>query len=171
MPEYLTLTHPPLFPTTNATLLALAWGIAGTWWIGAAFGFVLASITESRETVSVPLATVALRVFLLIAVVGACALAAGLLGYKLATHEMVQLPLRVRDTIPVGAQKSFAAVWAAHITSYLVAFVGGALLIVGLWREHGCPNVIALYPSGTVGALRAIALGACVAALRRWPTS
>ena len=37
-PEYFTLAHPAFFPTSNRTLLALCWGIAATWWIGAAFG-------------------------------------------------------------------------------------------------------------------------------------
>ena len=32
--EYFTVVHPHIFPTHSATLLGLAWGITGTWWLG-----------------------------------------------------------------------------------------------------------------------------------------
>src|SRR6266513_2858429 len=41
--EYFTIGHPPLIPSTSPTLLALAWGVVATWWVGLPLGFTLAS--------------------------------------------------------------------------------------------------------------------------------
>ena len=41
--EYFTIGHPPLVPTEDPTLLALAWGVVATWWVGLPLGGLLAS--------------------------------------------------------------------------------------------------------------------------------
>lgn len=40
--EYFTIGHPPVFDTTDPTLLALGWGIIATWWVGLILGVPLA---------------------------------------------------------------------------------------------------------------------------------
>ncbi|HEU4754510.1 MAG TPA: hypothetical protein VFU47_15485, partial [Armatimonadota bacterium] len=39
--EYFTVAHPPLITTDSPTLLALAWGVVATWWVGLALGVML----------------------------------------------------------------------------------------------------------------------------------
>src|SRR5277367_3085254 len=41
-PEYFTVLHPQILPhDTPLTLLALAWGVIATWWVGAILGILL----------------------------------------------------------------------------------------------------------------------------------
>ena len=40
--EYFTIGHPPLIPSESPTLLALAWGVVATWWVGLPLGIMLA---------------------------------------------------------------------------------------------------------------------------------
>ena len=40
-PEYFTVGHPHLIATDSLTLLALAWGVAATWWVGLGLGILL----------------------------------------------------------------------------------------------------------------------------------
>jgi len=40
--EYFTVGHPPVFPTSDPTLLALGWGVIATWWVGLLLGILLA---------------------------------------------------------------------------------------------------------------------------------
>src|SRR5207245_11301598 len=39
--EYFTIGHPPLIPSTSPTLLAFAWGVVATWWVGLPLAFTL----------------------------------------------------------------------------------------------------------------------------------
>lgn len=46
--EYFTIGHPLLVPSYSPTLLALAWGVVATWWVGLVGGLVLAAWTWRR---------------------------------------------------------------------------------------------------------------------------
>ena len=55
-PEYFTVLHPQILPTdTPLTVLALAWGVIATWWVGLILGLILAvaSCAGSRPKLSV----------------------------------------------------------------------------------------------------------------------
>src|SRR6185437_15154604 len=41
-PQYFTVFHPHIVDTENLALIALAWGVVATWWMGAGIGFMLA---------------------------------------------------------------------------------------------------------------------------------
>ncbi len=171
--EYFTIAHPRLFPTTNRILLALCWGIAGTVWLGAAFGFVLASVSNSSGRAPIALTRLSLLAARLLCVMAVSALAAGVAGFQLSLHSLVSVPAAVADAIPSAAHDRFMAVWFAHIASYLAAFVGGAVLIYRLWQERGRPRAIVLFPRTKLGALRAgiLAAIAVVTIWFRWANS
>jgi hypothetical protein len=165
-PEYFTLAHPAFFPTSDKTLLALCWGIAATWWVGAAFGFVLALLLQDGR----PTKRLAARVAFLFAITGACAVIAGTVGYRLSHLPLIALPDTVAGAAPALNRERFAAVWFAHTASYAVGIAGGAMLLWRIWQERGRPAVLALYPATRAGLTRVLLLSACVLALIYWRT-
>lgn len=160
--EYFTIAHPPLFPTASRTLLAACWGIAATVWAGAAFGVVLASVSQSDGSPPVPISRLRNSVAGLLCAMAMTALAAGILGFHLSLRSMISVPAGIANVIPVTAHNRFMAVWLAHIASYVAGFAGGAILIYRLWRERGRPRAIPLFPQTKLGMMRAIMLVAIV---------
>src|SRR5258705_9772894 len=82
--EYFTVGHPPLISSTSPTLLALAWGVAATWWVGLPLGLGLAVAARAGTRPKVGAAAVAPSVLVLLGIMASCALMAGLTGYLLA---------------------------------------------------------------------------------------
>ncbi|HEV8185970.1 MAG TPA: hypothetical protein VGP40_08450, partial [Chthoniobacterales bacterium] len=89
--EYFTIAHPPLFPTASRTLLAACWGIAATVWAGAAFGVVLASVSQSDGSPPVPISRLRNSVAGLLCAMAMTALAAGILGLHLLLRSMISV--------------------------------------------------------------------------------
>ena len=167
-PEYFTLAHPPFFPTSNLTVLAFCWGIAATWWIGAAFGFVLALILRQGRAERGSTQRLATRLTLLLAITAASAILAGAAGYQISRSSVIALPAALADAGPLFDRDRFVAVWFAHIASYAVGGGGGVLLLLHIWRERGHPAVLALFPRDKFGAARVVVLSACVLGLIYW---
>lgn len=135
--EYFTIGHPPVFPTTDPTLLGLGWGVIATWWVGAILGVALAIAAgvggrpERRpESLLRPLA-------LLMAIAGLCAALAALVGWQLAESGAIWLVEPLASQVPPEKQSRFLSAGAAHLASYAVGFVGGAVLIWRVWRSRG----------------------------------
>ncbi len=167
--EYLSVAHPPLFPTRSPTLLALCWGVAATWFVGLAFGVVLAVMAHAGTPP--PLAAALLRksILTLLAVMGLSAFATGLAGYGLTRGGIIAVPEVVTGMIPPEKYARFIAVWCAHLTSYLVGLLGGALVCFRVWQARGRPATMALLPRGRTAVVRVsvlLAVGAVVAWLR-----
>jgi hypothetical protein len=167
-PEYFTLAHPRLFPTSDPTLLAFCWGIAGSWWIGAAFGLVLALILKGATFPRVPTLRIARRLLGLFAISAAAALFAGWVGYEVFSHSFLVPPDAVREADPSMDRNRFMAAWFAHLASYVLGGAGGILLLLRFWRECGRPHVLALFPDNKSGVVRAVVLSTCVVALIYW---
>jgi hypothetical protein len=66
----------------------------------------------------------------------ACALAAGLLGWLLASTGAVFLVGPIADELPPDRHVPFLADLWAHSASYLVGLVGGVVVIVQVWRSR-----------------------------------
>ncbi len=134
--EYFTIGHPPVFPTRSPTLLALGWGILATWWVGLLLGAPLALAAtrgpRPRRTVSSLVRPIAL----LLACMGATALAAGILGSVAADAAWVVLVEPLASRIPSDRHTAFLTALWAHSASYLVGFAGGLFLIVRVWRSR-----------------------------------
>ncbi len=134
--EYFTREHPTLVNTESPIVLALLWGVAATWWVGAIGGALLAwaarAGTRPRWTTQ-QLIPLILRVAI---TAGAAAFVMGALGYILATgfewHRYDWTPeWATRETAP-----RYWAVAFAHATSYGVASLGGLGVIVYVWRQR-----------------------------------
>jgi hypothetical protein len=165
--EYFTVAHPLLFHTTSPTLLALCWGVAATAAIGAALGVILALVSQSREAPPYPVSRLARSIFVLLAVMGVSAFAAGVVGYELSWRKVISIPVGLTEIIPAHQHHRFMAVWFAHGASYVVGLAGGALLCFKVWQARGRPSVISFFPHTRAAALRAAVL-AGVAAYILW---
>jgi hypothetical protein len=83
----------------------------------------------SVESLIRPIAT-------LLAVMGICALAAGVDGWLLARAGYVQLGGPIAQQIPADRHAPFLADLWAHSASYLVGLIGGCVVIVRTWRSR-----------------------------------
>lgn len=166
-PEYFTVAHPPLFPTSSPTVLGICWGVAATFGVGLVLGVLLALVSQSPGTPRVSVAELLRKMLTLVTVVSLVAAVAGVVGFQLSRHAIVSIPPAFADLIPVGRHHRFMAAWYAHGASYLVGVGGAAAVIYGIWRQRGRPRVLTVFPSTKVGFLRAVVLLA-TAALIAW---
>src|SRR6476620_5534822 len=90
--EYFTIGHPPLIPSESPTLLAFAWGVVATWWVGLPLGVLLAIAARAGRWAKLSWSDVRGNVFRLLLVMAGCALVAGLAGYVLARTEVISMP-------------------------------------------------------------------------------
>jgi hypothetical protein len=122
--EYFTIGHPPVFHTTSPTLLAFGWGVIATWWVGALLGLFLALCARFGTGPKIEMSALAKPIVSLLLVMGSCALCAGAIGYLLAKRGAISL----HDwEYILGRERAnrFIADFCAHLTSYLVGFLGG----------------------------------------------
>jgi hypothetical protein len=135
--EYFTLGHPPVFPTTSPTLLALGWGILATWWVGLPLGMLLALAARLGRRPRLEAAHLRGPVAMLLAGMATGALIAGTLGFLLARAGSIELPASLAHRVPVSRHAVFLADWWAHSASYAVGVLGGVVLTGWVWRERG----------------------------------
>ena len=166
--EYLSVAHPPLFPTGSPTLLALCWGVAATFFIGLVFGGVLAVIAHAGPLPPLPAARLRKPVGTLLAVMGLSAFAAGVTGYALTRSGLLPVPDNVDRIVPAGKHARFMAVWFAHLASYGVGLTGGALVCLRVWDARGRPMAIRLLPRGRAEWGRTAGVVAVAAAVFWW---
>ncbi len=158
--EYFTLAHPPLFPVSSPTLLALCWGVTATFGIGAVLGFLLAQASQSPGLPAMSVPSLYGPLLVLVAVTAVAATIAGYVGFVLSQHSVVLLPELLPDAwvglLPRSQQDRFMAVWFAHGASYLFGLVGGAVLIFRIWNRRQKPRLFALYPRSRMAIIRAV---------------
>lgn len=121
-PEYFTVFHPHLIDTPSLTVLAIAWGVAATWWVGAVLGIPVAFCACVGRNPALSARRLLLPIGLLLFVMGVSACCAGLIGYFLSPH----------------SPDRFNADHYAHSASYFVGEVGGITLCLWIlftrWR-------------------------------------
>jgi hypothetical protein len=160
-PAYFLIAHRPLCGGTPATV-ALCWGVAGTWWMGAALGVILALVARPGLPVRRLLPGVA-------AVLGVAALAAAAAGL-IAWTAAPALPAALGVEIPRPEHRAFATAWAAHTASYGAALVGGFVLVRRTWIAAGRAAPLRLVPRDALGWVRVVVLLAAVA-VAAWRTA
>ena len=123
-PEYFTVYHPYLIDTESLTVLAIAWGTAATWWVGAALGIPVAICARAGRNPRLSARQLLRPIGLLLLVMGVAALTAGLAGYYLSPY----------------APDRFNADYYAHNASYLAGGTGGLALCLWIlftrWRKR-----------------------------------
>jgi hypothetical protein len=137
--EYFTIGHPQLFvfETDDPTLLGIGWGIIATWWAGLMLGVPLALAARIGARPKRSVRSLVRLIACLLGVMAVCALAAGVVGYLLASSGAVFLVGPIADRLPTDRHVPFLADLWAHSASYFVGFVGGIVVIVQVWRSRG----------------------------------
>ena len=135
--EYFTVGHPPVFGTDNPTLLGIGWGIIATWWVGLLLGLPVAVVARAGSRPKRSAGSLVRPVACLLGVMAGCALAAGIVGWLLASSGVVFLVGPIARELPPDRHVPFVADLWAHSASYLVGLVGGIVVIVLVWRSRG----------------------------------
>jgi hypothetical protein len=133
--EYFTIGHPPLIRSTSPTLLALAWGVVATWWVGLPLGVMVALAARRGRYPKLTAAQVSPFVLWLLIAVGLLALASGLLAYGLALRGNITLPKDWADLLSAEARIPFLVDLWTHSASYLFGILGSAV-VSGLIYHH-----------------------------------
>lgn len=127
--EYFTIGHPPVFDTTDPTLLGLGWGVIATWWVGLLLGAPLALAARAGTWPVLPPSSLVRPIGVLLACMATCAVVAGVVGYLCARCGAVDLVGPLAERVPSERHHAFIAVLWAHVASYATGFVGGACVI------------------------------------------
>jgi hypothetical protein len=134
--EYFTIGHPPVFPTTSPTLLALGWGVLATWWVSLPLGVVLALCARLGSRPRVSAQELRRPILVLLGAMAVCAVLSGALGAMLAQHSLVTLTPDLAERVPVDRHTAFLADLWAHSASYVAGMVGGLVLVVRTYRTR-----------------------------------
>jgi len=126
-PAYFNVAHPDLgrpeiFHHASPTVLAFAWGVVATWWVGLPLGLLMALCAraggwpklEARE-----LLRPGGKLLLLLA--GAAAVG-GVLGWGLGLERLAPV------AVPTEQRSGFGIDLGVHVAAYLVGPLGGLLL-------------------------------------------
>lgn len=127
--EYFTVTHPPLADSDSPTVVAIAWGIVATWWMGLLLGVPLALACRVGREPRIGWRECARWIVWLLVIMGVGALGSGIAGYVLAERGDITIPRHIADLIPEEKHTRWMADAFAHSASYLLGFVGGLYLI------------------------------------------
>lgn len=134
--EYFTVGHPPIFGTDDPTLLGIGWGIIATWWVGFLLGVPLALVARAGSRPKLSVGSLVRPVAWLLAAMAICAVAAGTMGWLLASSGTVFLVGSIAVALPPDRHVPFLADLWAHSASYLMGFVGGIVVMVQVWRSR-----------------------------------
>ena len=144
--EYFTIGHAPVFPTESPTLLGIGWGVIATWWVGLLLGVPLAAAARAGRRPKRDVRSLVRPITRLLLVMAACAAIAGVTGYALGRSGWVYLLEPLASRVPGDRHARFLADLWAHRASYLVGFLGGLVVVAGVWRSRGVRS-----PAGKTG--------------------
>jgi len=128
--EYFTVFHPPLGVGHDPTVLALAWGVVATWWMGAMFGLALAGCSRWGAPPRLTWRDHRRGLFVVLLATAIAATAAGIVGHRLARAGSAYVLAPWSDRIPTGKHVAFLTDLWAHNAAYLVSALGGVVLCV-----------------------------------------
>lgn len=134
--EYFTVGHPPVFATTDPTLLGLGWGVIATWWVGLLLGVPLATAARWGSWPKVAPRDLHGLIARLLVCMGACALVAGFLGWRSAQSGRVRLLSGLAEAVPASQHHGFIVDLMAHTASYASGFLGGVVVIALVIRRR-----------------------------------
>jgi hypothetical protein len=135
--EYFTIGHPPVFNTSDPTLLGLGWGVIATWWVGAILGVPLAMSARLGKRPTMSAVQLVRPLTLMLIITGALATAAGAVGHFAAARGWVMLLEPLATTVPRDRHTPFITDLWAHLASYFGGFLGGINLCLYVWHRRG----------------------------------
>ena len=135
--EYFTIGHPPIFHTTDPTLLGIGWGIFATWWVGLLLGVPLSYAALHGDAPQRSLRSLLWPIAILLIGMGVIAALAGVIGFILATGHGLILFEPLASAVPIKRHTAFITDLCIHQASYAGGFFGGAILCVKVWRSRG----------------------------------
>jgi len=135
--EYFTVGHPPMFNTSDPTLLGVGWGIIATWWVGLLLGIPLAVVARAGKRPKQTARSLVPYIAWLLAVMASSAGAAGAIGWLLARRGLITVVGPIASRLAEDRHVPFLADSWAHAASYLVGFVGGIVVLALVWRRRG----------------------------------
>jgi len=135
--EYFTIGHPPLIPSTSPTLLAFAWGVVATWWVGLPLGFTLASAARLGHRPKLLAAQLTPLISPPPCYNGRRRTRCGNRWLHSREARGHIAPWNWATMIPAPAQPRFLADAWAHSASYLSGVVGGLVIVVIAYRRRG----------------------------------
>ena len=135
-PEYFTIGHadlgmPSVFHSSSPTVLAFAWGLVATWWVGLPLGVVLSSCARVGRWPTLGADQLLRPLLVLLAVMAACAVLGGVAGW------LSGMSYYLPEAVPREARVGFTIDAWAHGASYVSGLLGGvALCVVTLARRR-----------------------------------
>lgn len=136
-PEYFTVAHPRIVNTASLTLIALAWGVAATWWGGAIAGVVFALAARAGSPATLTWRHFVRPVLVVLAVMAACAFAAGLVADWMASTGQISAVQAWGSLLPVEKHGAFMADLFAHAISYFAGAVGALIIaLAAAWKRY-----------------------------------
>jgi hypothetical protein len=129
--EYFTVGHPPLVETNSATLVAVAWGVVATWWVGALGGFLLAAAARIGPAPRIGMRELLVPGGVLLGAMAFLSLLAGLTGYVFARLDLVAIDSYFARNVPASSHDRFVADSWAHLSAYISGAIG--CLVLCLW--------------------------------------
>ena len=114
----------------------------GTWQVGVVLAIPLYCGARLGPPPAWPWRRLVRPVALLLAVMAAGALVAGVVGHWLARRHGWNLPGELGDLVAPERHPRFIADWCAHGASYGIGFLGGLALPVVVWVRRGAPGAV-----------------------------
>jgi hypothetical protein len=134
--EFYTVAHRPIPGFDSPSLIALASGVLATWWMGILIGFLLACTARLGSWPQLSVTRVAYRLGIFFITLITLTALSGLIGYQLATRQIIALGTTFADRIPTTSHNAFLTNLWIHSTSYLLSFLGSIILAVGILRRR-----------------------------------
>lgn len=132
-----------MIETDSPILLAAAWGVAATWWVGVPLGLVLGLAATTGPRARGTIASLLGSLVPALGLTAGCAALAGMLGFLAASTGLVHVVGPLSRHLSRDGQVRFVAVLWTHAGGYLA---GGALalaLVVRTWRVRAPARVAA----------------------------
>jgi len=127
--EYFTIGHPKIIESESPTLLAFAWGIRATAWMGGILGILIALAARAGNKSQLTDRNLIRPIAILLGAMAVSAIAFGVIGRMLATNKSVWLVSPLAEEIPPEKHINFLTDLWAHSASYGAATLGGIILI------------------------------------------
>lgn len=134
--EYFTVFHRRIVASDNITVIAIAWGIAATWWFGLSVGVILALVSRFFTANKIDNIRHLMRLGGWLSLFVFCfSLVAGFIGYFLAVNDLILVSYWFRG-IPQSSEARFLAVLFWHNALYLDAGISAVVLVAAIWRRR-----------------------------------